>query len=66
MPEDFELRRRQADPPLAALDAPLEVDHEVAMTDDAAADSVAEVTVCPPQQGLDPGLSPRRLYGLVR
>src|SRR5215208_4046890 len=52
--EDLELRRRQADPTLPALDAPsFEVDDEIAVTDDPSAGCVAEVAVRPPQQRLD-------------
>src|SRR3954471_6870100 len=53
--QDLELRRRQADPAVAALDAPpLEVDEQVAVPDDAAADSVREVAVRATEERLDP------------
>src|SRR4051794_7134062 len=53
--EDLELGRRQAHPSLAALDAPpLEVDEEVAMTDDPAAHGIRQVAIRPAKQGLDP------------
>src|SRR5262245_44618258 len=53
--QDLELRGGQADPALAALDAPaLQVDHEVAVADDPAAGGVGEVAVGPTEECLDP------------
>src|SRR5258705_6099019 len=53
--EDLELRRGQADAPLAALDAPpLQVDDEIAVADDPPTRGVGEIAVGPPEQGLDP------------
>src|SRR3954470_24306069 len=53
--EDLELRRRQADPALTALDPPpVEVDQQVAMPDHAPADGVGQVSVGPAEERLDP------------
>ena len=69
MAQDLELGRGQADPPVAALDAPpFEVDEQVAVADDAAADRVGEVAVRAPQQRLDPAhqlAQPERLGQVV-
>src|SRR6188472_2237091 len=52
--EDLELGGGQADPPVATLDAPpFEVDEQVTVADDAAADRVRQVAVRPAQQRLD-------------
>src|SRR3954447_26001758 len=54
VPQDLELRGCQADPAVAALDAPpLEVDEQVAVTDDAPADGIREVAVGAAQKCLD-------------
>src|SRR4051794_10729447 len=53
--QDLELGRREADPSLAALDAPpLEVDHEVLVADHPAATRVGKLPVRPAQECLDP------------
>src|SRR5829696_2853264 len=69
MAEDLELRRREADPPVAALDAPtLQVDDEVAVADHPAAGRIAEIAVRPAQERLDPGhqlAQPERLRQVV-
>src|SRR5579862_6841355 len=53
--EDLELGRGQADPPIAALDAPpVEIDDEVAVADHAAADRVGQIAIGASQVGLDP------------
>ena len=55
MTEYLELGRGEADPSVAALDAPpLEVYHEVAMAQDAPTGRIGEVAVRPSEQGLDP------------
>ena len=55
MAQDLELGRGQADPAGAALDAPpLEVDEQVAVADDPAADRVGQVAVGAAQERLDP------------
>src|SRR3954471_17864060 len=53
--EDLEFGRRQAHPPVAALDAPpLEIDEQVSVSDDAATDRVREVAIRAPEERLDP------------
>src|SRR6185503_11157028 len=65
MTEDLELGRRQADPPIAALDtAALEVDHEVAVADHPPAGGVAQVAVGPPQERPDPAHQLAQRVGL--
>src|SRR4051812_13558456 len=55
VPEDLELRRGQADPAVTALDpASLEVDEQVAVTDDASPHGVREVAVRATEERLDP------------
>ena len=69
MPEDLELGRRQADPAVAALDAaPLEVDEQVAVADDAPTGGIGQVAVRAPQERLDPAhqlAQPERLGQVV-
>src|SRR6478672_2762081 len=69
MTEDLELRRREADPTVATLDAPpLEIDDEVAVPDHPAAGGVAEIAVRPAEQGPDPAhqlAQPERLRQVV-
>src|SRR3954465_7159630 len=53
--EDLEFGRRQAHPAVATLDpASLEVDEQVAVADDAAADRVREIAVRATEERLDP------------
>ena len=69
MAQDLEFGGRQADPPVATLDAPpLEVDEQVAMADDPPADGVGQFAVRPPQERLDPAhqlAQPERLGQVV-
>src|SRR3954470_1755014 len=69
VPQDLELRGCQADPAVAALDAPpLEVDEQVAMTDHATADGIGEVAVGAAQKCLDAAhqlAQPERLRQVV-
>src|SRR5438093_764215 len=49
VPQDLELGRREADPALAPLDPPpIEIDDQIAVPDDAAADGIGEVPVGAP------------------
>src|SRR4029079_11012315 len=53
VPQDLEFGRRQADPAVAALDAPaFEVDEQVAVADDPASDRVREVAIRAAQERL--------------
>src|SRR5689334_14607026 len=67
--EDLELRRREADPAVAALDTPpLEVDHQVAVANDPAPGRVAQVAVGAAEQSPDPAhelAQPERLRQVI-